>query len=817
MAAVILTALAGTALAQEPVYRNGFADASNPGWTAKRTFTARTGNTLLGRFHNEPVGLSLDALPRHGNAVIAMDLHVIGRWTGEASKGAAATVFTVTLDDGTLLNSSFANDDGDASRRQSFPDEPGASTRPAALGAYRLNTLGVTDDSGGHAVIDSVYRLVFAAPHSAGTLKLTLAAANLPGTVKDASWAIDNAVIYTVADNADLDAVRAAARDAVLKTSLGIDGSFAVPSRLESTPTLPSPLPVASWSTPPVGNFGMLEAAMRPAAVNARDSILADAIDAESRAQFKYQDDRSLVMGLAREMAMFPESLGIESVMVPAAAAAAAATGGRVEQPVTRRVSALVYQSRFGQEPGGEWDKPRHGAAPRGERFAGPYGDETATLKLADIPDHDQLIIDADLYTIGNWRGDGLDPSRFTITVDGQTLLAETFANEDGRYKRTQSYPGSGGGGGGGGGGKPRLPGTGSVALDSLGFSAPDKNGVGDASYHLRFVVPHANASAALKFAATGLGKDGAGAWGLDNVTVVSGGNRSMSYSDATGVEPDDNADDGDYMNPFVRQPGKEWNVHDTETSPSGETFLGRMHNQTASLTVRNFPQHTHMVVAADVIVVGDWQGNAPDPSRFGIKLSDGTVVLATSFATDGGAVDATQDYPGGSNGRNLPGAGAAGVGTLGYKDAKTGAARDAVYRLVFTLPHTSAQETISFTVSGLRGDVSSASWGLDNVTVNTYDSANPIMFTAGGGGTALGDAGALAMGNPSGGTLGGYHQGDPLGNNPLIPHDPGEFPHLPDDPGGGGGGGNPPVAPAPGALPALLVGAAVAMRRNRH
>ncbi len=805
-AAAALATLAGTAVAQPPVYRTGFGDGAGNGWSAARVLTSPTGNKLLGRFHNEPVTLTLDSLPRHSSLVVAMDVHIIGKWTGESRPGKPATTLTITLDDGTLLSSSFANDDGDPSRRQSFPDEPNASDRPAALGAYRLNALGLLDDSG-KPEHDSVYRLVFAAPHNAGSMKLTLSASNLPGSPKDASWAVDNAVVYAAPENADLDAIRAAARDAVNRTALGIGGSFAVP---EATPAgapalrLPSSPAPTGWNAGPIGNLGAFEASMRPAVITAHDSILANAMDGESRATFLPRDERALSIGLAQDLALVSERYTAEF--------AAPAPAARPELPVTRRVSALVYQSRFNEAPGAQWDNRAHGIAPHGERFIGPFVSQPATLTLSDIPEHDQLIIDADFYAIGDWAGDAPDPSKFTFTVDGQPVLDATFANEDGSGKRTQTYPAAASA-------RPRLPGTDSTALDALGFPALGKDAVGDSTYHLRFVVPHSKGAAALKFAASGLGTSGTvGAWGLDNVTIVSSGDRTMSYSDATGVEPDDNADDGDYMNPFVRAPGSEWNVQKFETSPSGEMFLGRLHNQTASLTVKNFPQHTHMVLAADVVVVGDWQGNAPDPSKFSIKLSDGTVVLATSFATDGGASDATQDYPGGSNGRNLPGAGAAAVGSMGYKDAKTGVARDAVYRLAFTIPHTAAKETISFTVSGLRGDESKASWGLDNVSVSTFDAANPAGYAAGGGNTALGDAGALASGNPSGGTIGGYSRFDPLGNNPYIPPTkPGEFPHLPDGGGGGGGGGGPPVAPAPGTLPAILVGAAVAARRNRR
>lgn len=803
--AAIVCALAGTALAQSPVYTSGFENGAIGGWSTLRTFSARSGGTLLGRFHNEGVTLTLDKLPAHSSAVVAFDLHVIGQWTGE-NGGAAPTTLTVTLDDGTLLCSSLANESGDPQRRQSFPSEPGEGSHPAALGAYKVNTLGLISEAG-RPETDSVYRMVFTAPHAGASLKLRIAASNLPGTVKEASWAVDNAVIYTTGDGVDVDAVRTAARDAVLKTSLGMPVDPIVPAAVEPL-VQPSAHGLIGHGAV---NFGALDAAVPSPAPISTGSFLAAAMDSESRIQLPVNGpDSQLALGVAREYAVATPGLARELEFVPALPVLP--SSARIEQPVMRRVSGVVYQSRFSEAPGKEWDKGTVSVSPRGEKFIGPFANEAATLKLGDLPPHDQLIIDTDLYTVGDWPGDGADPSKFVFTIDGQPVLAETFANDDGTQKRTQSYPS--------GGGKARMPGADAAAIDSLGFAAPGSERVGDSVYHLRFVVPHTSGSAALKFAASGLPKGGA-TWGLDNMAVVASGNRVMSYSEATGLEPDDNADDGDYMNPFVRPIGPEWNVQTLEKSPSGEMFLGKLHNQTAALTVKNFPQHTHLTVAADVAVIGDWQGNnAPDPSRFKITLSDGSVVFATSFASDNGAPDATQDYPASENGKNLPGAGAYSVGSLGYKDPVTGKGRDAVYRLFFTVPHTAASETISFTVSGLRGDGETASWGLDNVSVSSVDSKNPMGYASGGGTTALGDAGLQANANTGGGGFDGGSHFDPLGSNPYIPtNTAAPFPHLTD---GGGGGGNPPpppppVTPSPGTLPALIVGGLTAVYRRRR
>lgn len=807
----------GSALAQTPVYRSGFGTGPASGWSVPRIYTAQSGDAMLGRFHNGSVVLGLDALAPHAGVVVAFDLHIIGDWTGER-KGVSPTCFSVTLDDAVLLNSSLAIDDGKAQggRRQSFPDEPGAASHPAGLGAYKVNVLGV-HENGEAPRPDAVYRMVFAAPHGARALQLTLAAANLPGTAGDASWAIDNAVVYAVGDTADLDRARAAARDAVTKTALGLPDAFTVAPSPAASPAdrLPPAFIVDGGTTFHAGGFEFTQKT-NASDQSGQESILSGAMDAQTQTVLPAGPEPHFAMGMARELALVPGPSSFGMALAPSVAAVAA--GGRIEQPVVRRVSSLVYQSRFGAGVGPEWDAQSHGVGPRGERFVGPFGNQSATLKLSGIPEHDQLIIDADLYTIGDWPGDGAAPSKVTVFLDGKLLLAESFATENGGMRRTQSYPGAAGGG------RKRLPGAEAIAVDTLGYPVignADAGAIGDATYHLRFVVPHSAVKGELRFAASGLPASRFGAaWGVDNVTVVSAGDKAMRFADATGQEPDDNADDGTYNNPFVRAPGPEWNVHNFEKSPGGEMYLGGLHNQTAALTVRNFPPHDHMVVGADVVVVGDWQGNTPDPSAFTITLADGTEVCATTFATDNGASDATQDYPDTKHARNLPGAGAYAVGSLGYTDPKTNAPRDAVYRLLFTVPHASANETISFTVKGLRGKEGdgTASWGLDNVVVSSFDSSN-LGGGGGGGGTSLGDAGALASGGSLGGGFGGT--GAPLGNNPIVPSLPsGGGGGGGGDGGGGGGGGGPginPTLPTPGALPALLIGAGVAGLRRRR
>ncbi|MBX9638287.1 MAG: hypothetical protein K2X91_16550, partial [Thermoleophilia bacterium] len=369
---------------------------------------------------------------------------------------------------------------------------------------------------------DAVYRVVLSAAHGARSLVLSLKASGLPGGPDDAWWAIDNAVVQTVDDPGALDRAVDAARVAVARLEMGLGGL---------APVAPEPVRAATHLlAPTLGHAGALEVAAALAPLGAsRDggTFLPSAVSGLPPTDLHIESPTLLTAAFARE---HPAPALPSIAVVPF----------RAEQPVVRRVESLAYQSRFTSGVGPEWDAPSHGVAPRGERFVGPFGDGAATLRLSDLPEHDQLVIDADLYTIGDWPGNGPTPSRLTVTLDGKALMADTFAVEDGLLKRTQTYPSDGGR-------KRRIPAADAAAIDALGYPPVGdaaKGAAGDVTYHLRFVVPHTAGAGALRFAAQGL-TAGAASWGLDNVTVVASGRRAMRFADATGMEPDDNADDG--------------------------------------------------------------------------------------------------------------------------------------------------------------------------------------------------------------------------------------------------------------------------------
>jgi hypothetical protein len=348
-------------------------------------------------------------------------------------------------------------------------------------------------------------------------------------------------------------------------------------------------------------------------------------------------------------------------------------------QMQTRRFEQLVLASRFdgGSSDTLAFENAPVSRTPSGESFVGPLHNERLTLNLAGLPEHDTLVVDVDLYTIGDWHGNALSglvdaPSMIKVVLgDGREVFAESFANDDKSGLRTQSFDNVGTPGG------PmavrRAPNHDAVAVNTLGYQGPALSGadapVRDASYRVRFVIPHGQRDAKIVFAGEGLSGTSADAsWGVDNVFVTAVGDRTMSAGQWARMDSEGSGwmTDGMYINPFLEGPtGAEWSTRSVSFGPDGNGVLGPLHNQDALLTLGNLPEHTHLVIAADVITFGDWPGDGPDPSAFKIALDDGTEVFATSFASAGSG--RTQSFPGKLGaGSYPPGSGAVGPDGLG-------------------------------------------------------------------------------------------------------------------------------------------------------
>ena len=147
--------------------------------------------------------------------------------------------------------------------------------------------------------------------------------------------------------------------------------------------------------------------------------------------------------------------------------------------------------------------------------YLGPFGNDSISLHLRNLPDHDSIVISLTLYIFGSWDGIA-DDDRMALCLDGtDTLLSTTFSNTS--YQ--QNYPAARGG-------KTFARRTGASEVDVTGWIFVEPkifNGPLDAAYTLKFKVPHTKATCHFSIAATL--KDvrqipSNEAWGIDDVHV---------------------------------------------------------------------------------------------------------------------------------------------------------------------------------------------------------------------------------------------------------------------------------------------------------
>lgn len=169
-----------------------------------------------------------------------------------------------------------------------------------------------------------------------------------------------------------------------------------------------------------------------------------------------------------------------------------------------------------------------------GVKFHGQFSNETLTVYADSLPSHEFLEITCDLLILHTWDGsvmpetqprgaepNGPDYVRLGLR-NGPTLLYTTFSNlpdepgwlPEGKF---QNYPSQVPG--------DRLPcQTGAAATGTLGYQFPwakiPSTAPMDATYKLKFIVPHNDGDAALEFTGMGLQNIMDESWGVTNVQV---------------------------------------------------------------------------------------------------------------------------------------------------------------------------------------------------------------------------------------------------------------------------------------------------------
>lgn len=198
--------------------------------------------------------------------------------------------------------------------------------------------------------------------------------------------------------------------------------------------------------------------------------------------------------------------------------ALAACTGVALRSARADAGASIAYQNPFLEPVGDEWSPVRESTAPNGERYLGPYHNQTVTLTLGDLPEHQYMVIAFDLYAIGDWPGDRGPtgrPTAFNVTIDGvESLLNASIATDNGDASRTQSFPDDMGK-------KVNFAECGVYRINALGLVEQGSRTTGDATYRVILALRHSGTNVRIDLTASGLGPDESVAtWGLDNVAV---------------------------------------------------------------------------------------------------------------------------------------------------------------------------------------------------------------------------------------------------------------------------------------------------------
>ncbi len=172
---------------------------------------------------------------------------------------------------------------------------------------------------------------------------------------------------------------------------------------------------------------------------------------------------------------------------------------------------------------------------------------------------------------------------------------------------------------------------------------------------------------------------------------------------------------------------GPEWSIQTVTAAPSGEQFLGRFANATATLTLGSLPAHSELTVSFDLYIINTMDGNEP------FTVSEGANTLfQTTFSNN---ANAGQWFPNqiGQGVTSSPGTGADpnSQTLLQFPPINGADLANAVYHLSFTFPHADSALAFSVSASGLQG-ISDESWGIDNVVVTPTPGVGLVGVAAG-------------------------------------------------------------------------------------
>ena len=227
----LFAALAPLSRAGTTVYTNDFENPDKVGkeWSSTNVETTpRNGRHFLGNFTTDKLTFKLDDLPKHDFIRITIELYIMNTWDGNAvfsPRGSriGPDAWKMELEGGIeLVNATFSNLDFNSpniikeAQTQSYPSLLPGESHPARTGAAENNTLGFDwpVNGLGPQPVDSVYKMTFTLPHTAGSVQFNFAGAEGLQPADDECWGLDNVKVEAL-DAADLKPPDAAATKAL--------------------------------------------------------------------------------------------------------------------------------------------------------------------------------------------------------------------------------------------------------------------------------------------------------------------------------------------------------------------------------------------------------------------------------------------------------------------------------------------------------------------------------------------------------------------------------------------------------------------------
>lgn len=461
----------------------------SPAWRSKSTETSPSETrSYLGPFRNEDVSIGIHNIPAHLHVRIEFDLVLVGPWEGLGTTSGRDRWFLKFTESGerTVLDTTFSNLFDVEDSTQLFPsgrhypstyrdDYP--TQNPPGTGAASINDLMY---EGG----DSTYHFDLELPHRPNTMTVTFGGRDLETGVEK-YWGLDNVRVSVAAFPGP--------ETGVLANDTDYDDPF-LQAELATPPaygTL-SFMPDGRFRYQPDDNFVGL------------DSFTYRASDGDS------SSDPVEVRLIVRNDEAAPPQARHDSFRIPMSLS--------LSTPASPQAPIEVFFDDFEDAPSPAWSSQERTVAPEDERtFLGRFGNDEVRLDLDNLPPHEVVTVEFDLFIINSWDGNSESVGdRWMLTTDDNVeLINTTFSS----HVYDQSYPDDFGIGS-------HPPHTGASEVNALGF--PDFYGTGDV-YRISRTFSHVGDSVALIFRGQELQYLDDESWGLDNVRVFAGGPSVLS------------------------------------------------------------------------------------------------------------------------------------------------------------------------------------------------------------------------------------------------------------------------------------------------